>query len=300
MSLLSFISWRDWSLRLYFIYCGMTSQLIKVDQATEMHCWVPTTPSPTKQNLVLIHGFGANAMWQWHPQIRPLLQNFNLYVPDLIFFGKSYSTSSGRTEFFQAEAVMKLLKQLGVGKFHLGGISYGGFVAYRLAHLFPQAVERVVIISSGVCMVYQEKDELFRNNNSLAVADILLPQTPDNMRLLMKFAMYRPPRMLPSFLLQDFINTMYTEHRERKAELLQHVVLSKEAAPPLPVINQETLIIWGDHDLVFPLELGQRLKRHLGDRAKLAVLKDSGHAAQLENPNEFNNLIETFLLDTSM
>ncbi|KAH9291405.1 hypothetical protein KI387_043406, partial [Taxus chinensis] len=76
---------------------------------------------------------------------------------------------------------MKLLKQLGVGKFHLGGISYGGFVAYRLAHLFPQAVERVVIISSGVCMVYQEKDELFRNNNSLAVADILLPQTPDNM-----------------------------------------------------------------------------------------------------------------------
>ncbi|GLJ12035.1 hypothetical protein SUGI_0182530 [Cryptomeria japonica] len=300
MSIFSFISWRDWSLQLYFIYCGMTSQVIKVDTTTEMHCWVPTTPSPKKPTLVLIHGFGANAMWQWYLQIRPLLHNFNVYVPDLVFFGKSYFTGNERSEFFQAESVMKLLKQLGVTRFHLGGISYGGFVAYRLAHLFPDSVEKVVIISSGVCMVYEDKDELFKNNDSLVVADILLPKTPDHLRLLMKFSLNRPPTMVPSFILQDFINVMYTEQRERKVELLQHVAFSKEGAPPLPVLNQETLIIWGADDLVFPLELGHRLKRHLGDKAKLVVLKEAGHAVQLESPHEFNNVIKTFLIGSSL
>uniref|UniRef100_A0A0C9S816 TSA: Wollemia nobilis Ref_Wollemi_Transcript_6818_1082 transcribed RNA sequence n=1 Tax=Wollemia nobilis TaxID=56998 RepID=A0A0C9S816_9CONI len=298
-NLFSFISWRDWWLQKYFTYSGMTSQLIQLDRATQMHCWVPKTVCPKKQSLVLIHGFGANAMWQWHPQIKPLLHNFNLYIPDLVFFGKSFSTGSERSELFQAESVMMVLKHLGVSRFHLGGISYGGFVAYRLAHLYPETVDKVVIISSNVCMVPDDRNDLMRTDDSKTVPEILLPQTPDDFKTLMKFAIHRPPRMLPSFLLQDFINIMYTEQREQKVELLKQLVIGTQEAPPLPVLTQETLIIWGEHDHVFPLDLGKRLKRHLGDRAKLEVIEDVGHASQLEKPDEFNYLINTFLLDSS-
>jgi pimeloyl-ACP methyl ester carboxylesterase len=290
--LFSFTSWKDWWLPLYFFYSGISSQLIQLDEFTQMHCWVPREKSPDKQTLVLIHGYGANAMWQWHQQIRPLLLHFNLYVPDIVFFGKSYSTGSERSEFFQAESVMKLMKHLGVSRFDLGGISYGGFVAYRLAHLYPEIVQKVIIISSGVCMMPRDYD--WRT-----MTEILLPQNPDNFRALMKISMHRPPRMIPSFIFQDVIDTMYTDQREQRIELLQQLVLGKEGAPPLPVLIQETLIIWGEHDRIFPLELGHRLKRHLGDRAELIVLKDAGHAAQLENPYEFNNVIKKFLLESS-
>lgn len=239
-------------------------------------------------------------MWQWHEQISPLLLHFNLYVPDIVFFGKSYSRGSDRSEFFQAQSVMKLMNHLGVSRFHLGGISYGGFVAYRLAHLYPEVVEKVVIICSGVCMMPQDRHEVFQTNDWRTVAEVLLPQSPDKLMALLKISMHRPPRMIPSFILQDIINTMYTDQREQRIELLQQLVLGKEGAPPLPVLIQETLIIWGEHDRVFPLELGHRLKRHLGDRAELIVLKDAGHAAQLENPYEFNNVIKTFLLESSL
>ncbi|KAL5541832.1 hypothetical protein UlMin_009542 [Ulmus minor] len=30
-----------------------------------MQCWVPKTRNDTKPNLLLIHGIGANEMWQW-------------------------------------------------------------------------------------------------------------------------------------------------------------------------------------------------------------------------------------------
>lgn len=298
--LLSFISWKDWWLQLNFIYSGMSPQLIQVDEFTQMHCWVPRAKSPDKHTLVLIHGYGANAMWQWHQQISSLLLHFNLYVPDIVFFGKSYSRGSDRSEFFQAQSVMKLMNHLGVSRFHLGGISYGGFVAYRLAHLYPEVVEKVVIICSGVCMMPQDRHEVFQTNDWRTVAEVLLPQSPDKLMALLKISMHRPPRMIPSFILQDIINTMYTDQREQRIELLQQLVLGKEGAPPLPVLIQETLIIWGEHDRIFPLELGHRLKRHLGDRAELIVLKDAGHAAQLESPYEFNNVIKTFLLESSL
>lgn len=298
--LFSFISWKDWWLQLYFIYSGMSPQLIQLDEFTQMHCWVPRAKSPDKHTLVLIHGYGANAMWQWHQQISPLLLHFNLYVPDIVFFGKSYSRGSERSEFFQAQSMMKLMKHLGVSRFHLGGISYGGFVAYRLAHLYPEAVEKVIIISSGVCMMPQDRHEVFQTNDWRTVTEILLPQSPDKLRALLNISMHRPPRMIPSFILHDIINIMYTDQREQRIELLQQLVLGKEGAPPLPVLIQETLIIWGEHDRVFPVELGHRLKRHLGDRTELIVLKDTGHAAQLENPYEFNNLIKNFLLESSL
>lgn len=298
--LFSFISWNDWWLQLYFVYSGMRPHLIQLDEFTQMHCWMPREKSPDKHTLVLIHGYGANAMWQWHQQIRPLLLHFNLYVPDIVFFGKSYSTGSERSEFFQAQSVMKLMKHLGVSRFDLGGISYGGFVAYRLAHLYPEVVQKVIIISSGVCMMPQDKHAVFQTNDWRTVTEILLPQNPDNLRALLKISMHRPPRMIPSFILQDVINIMYTDKREQRIELLQQLVLGKEGAPPLPVLSQETLIIWGEHDRIFPLELGHRLKRHLGDRAELIVLKDAGHAAQLETPYEFNNVIKMFLLESSV
>ncbi|KAL4579501.1 hypothetical protein LXL04_015650 [Taraxacum kok-saghyz] len=47
-----------------------------------------------------------------------------------------------------------------------------------------------------------------------------------------------------------------------------------------------TLIIWDEHDRLFPLELGERLKGHLGEDAKLVILKNAGHAINAEKPKE--------------
>lgn len=59
---------------------------------------------------------------------------------------------------------------------------------------------------------------------------------------------------------------------------------------------QETLIIWGKHDEVFPLEMGKRLEMHLGDKGKLVIIKRAGHVFNVERPGKFAKHLKYFLL----
>jgi len=69
----------------------------------------------------------------------------------------------------------------------LVGISYGGFVAYRVGALFPEMVEKLVLCCAGVCLEEVDmQNGLFRVSTLEEASSILLPQTPNKLRELMK------------------------------------------------------------------------------------------------------------------
>lgn len=262
-----------------------------------MHCWVPCEPMAQKPALLLLHGFGANATWQWSEQLRPLLARFNVFVPDLLFFGDSATTQPERSESFQARCVMRLMEGFGVRRMSLVGISYGGFVGYSLAIQFPEAVEKVVLCCSGVCLEERDLEQgLFKVQDLDEAAKLLVPQTPEKLRQLIKLSFYQPPMLVPSCFLSDFIHVMCTEYVEEKKELIQEILKNRKHLN-LPKITQPTLIIWGEQDQVFPLELGHRLNRHLEENSQLVVIKHAGHAVNLEKPKEFGKHLRAFLID---
>jgi pimeloyl-ACP methyl ester carboxylesterase len=74
--------------------------------ATKVHCWrFQPGAVDARPVLVLLHGFGPPATWQWRRQVGPLSRRFRLIITDLLFFGGS-STSVGTriSEVQQAEA----------------------------------------------------------------------------------------------------------------------------------------------------------------------------------------------------
>lgn len=97
----SYAATRDQCFRFSFSMSGLKSVTVDLGDGTVMHCWVPKRLKTTKPNLVLIHGVGANAMWQFNDFISPLIAHFNVFVPDLIFFGDSFTTRPDRSETFQ-------------------------------------------------------------------------------------------------------------------------------------------------------------------------------------------------------
>ncbi|PIA52120.1 hypothetical protein AQUCO_01000184v1 [Aquilegia coerulea] len=294
----SFTKSRDWCYRYSFANAGLKSISTDLGDGTIIHCWVPKTHKPDKPTLLLIHGFGANAMWQWSELLRPFVNKFNLYIPDLLFFGESYTTRSDRSESFQAQCVMKFMETHGVKKMNLIGMSYGGFVGYSLAAQFKDVVERVVICCAGVCLEEKDlKQGLFKVNNIDEALSILLPQTPEKLKLLMQMSFAKPIKAMPSCFLRDFIDVMCTEYVQEKKELVQALLKGRKLSD-LPRIPQPTLIIWGDQDQIFPLELGYRLKSHLGENAELVVIKNAGHAVAMEKAKEFYKHLRTFLIDS--
>ncbi|KAM2323078.1 hypothetical protein PS1_019950 [Malus domestica] len=285
--------------RFTFARAGLRSAITDLkDGATTMHCWVPQSPNPSKPNLLLIHGFGVNAMWQFVDLLRHVTPHYNVYVPDLVFFGDSYTTRPDRSEWFQAECVMQAMEAHSVRRLSLVGLSYGGFVGYSLAAMYKEAVERVVICGAAVCL--EEKDlweGAFRISDLDEAAGILTPQTPEKLKELVRYTFFKPPPvgLLPSCLLMDFIQAMYSEYVQEKKELIQAIPKNRKLSD-LPKIPQPTLIVWGEHDQVFPVEFAHKLKRHLGENAQLVVIKDAGHALNAEKTKEYHKHIKSFLL----
>lgn len=104
---------------------------------------------------------------------------------------------------------MKMMEAHGVHKMSLVGISYGGFVGYRVAAHFPEVVEKIVLCCAGVCLEEVDMENgLFRVSNLDEASSILLPQTPDKLRELMKLSFVRPARGVPTWFLQDFIQVI--------------------------------------------------------------------------------------------
>lgn len=205
----SFTEYKNWCYRSTFVKWGLRSTVTDLEDGTLMHCWVPNIRKESKPDLLLIHGLGANALWQWADVIRHVIAYYNIYVPDLVFFGDSITTRPERTESFQAQCVMRVMEANSVRRLSLVGLSYGGFVGYSMAAQFQEVVQRVVLCSAGVCM--EEKDlreGVFSVSDLEEAARILVPQTPERLRELVSYTFFRPPPvgLLPSCLLADFID----------------------------------------------------------------------------------------------
>nr|GMD47566.1 epoxide hydrolase 4-like [Ipomoea batatas] len=239
---------------------GLTSHTLDIDDETTLHFWGPSpnSSSPQKPALVLIHGFGPHGVWQWRPQISFFANDYNVFVPSLVFFGRSHSKSSDRSELFQAKCVGKLLEKLGVEKFTIVGTSYGGFVAYHMARMWPERVEKVVIASSAVNLKKQDNEGLIKRANAGRVEDVLLPATAEQLRTLMSLSSFRqPPAFTPNFIFNDFIS--------------------------------EVLIVWGECDKLFLLEKATQLKEP-GDNVTTLSWAAIAYKSELQAAGEVDNV----------
>ncbi|XP_051151194.1 uncharacterized protein LOC127265448 [Andrographis paniculata] len=306
-SCLSIVSLAGAFLRRSVAAAGLSSHTVAIDDDTTIHFWGPavsatSSNSNSKPNLVLIHGFGPESIWQWRHQMCFFAPFYNVYAPDLLFFGDSYTKSPERSELFQAACLVKLFDKLGLRRYWVVGTSYGGFVAYWMASMWSERVEKVVIASSAVNMVATDNADLLKKAQAEKIEDLLLPTTGRRLRTMLAFALYkRPPVYIPAFFLDDFIDKLYSENRAEKLQLLKGLSVGKSDHPlPLSPLSQQVLIVWGEHDRIFPLERARQLQKLLGESTQLEVMEKTSHVPQLEDPHKFNFILRSFFLQPQL
>jgi pimeloyl-ACP methyl ester carboxylesterase len=84
--------------------------------------------------MVLIHGLGGEKC-VWDPVLEPLAERYDVIAVDLPGFGHSRPLPEGTapTARALAEAIWRLLEELGTGPVHVAGNSLGAWVALELA-----------------------------------------------------------------------------------------------------------------------------------------------------------------------
>src|SRR5690606_19241698 len=127
------------------------------------------------------------------------------------------------------------------------------------------------------------------------MSDLLVPSHPSAVRQLLAVAHHRPP-MVPDVACRDAFRWFFRQHREERRAIMRS--LSARIGDPellARTIDREALVLWGEHDRVFPVDLARKLTRSIGGRARLHVIPDTAHAPNQERGAEYSRVVQGFL-----
>ena len=102
----------------------------------------------------------------------------------------------------------------------------------------------------------------------------------------------------PAIATKEIVDEVYETVNDRN-KLIKTLAIAKSAirhnmAKDLPKMNIPTCIIWGKNDNVTPPEVAVEFDSLLPD-SDLFWIDKCGHAAMMEHPQEFNNILDNWL-----
>jgi pimeloyl-ACP methyl ester carboxylesterase len=250
--------------------------------------------------MVLIHGFTASTyVWK---STAPVLADagFNVIAIDLLGFG--YSEKPRWFEYSieaQARMVSRFMDRIGLGRAIVVGSSYGGAVAATLALDYPERVEKLVLVDS-VCNDGPKNHPLMKLAAFPLVGEALTPFVVDSKR----FAFSRMHNTLDpashALITKERVDSVI---RPLAAADAHHSVLATSRnwhadriERDAYLINQQTLIIWGESDSVVPIRDGYSLHDSILN-SRFVILPNCGHLPQEEKSDLFCKLVLGFSRD---
>jgi pimeloyl-ACP methyl ester carboxylesterase len=228
--------------------------------------------------LMLLHGlFGAlsnfmdliNHFKQTHKVVVPMLPLLEL---DLLH------TSVGGLQKF----VQRFIEHRNYNNIHLLGNSLGGHVA--LVHILknPERIKTLILTGSS---------GLFENG----MGDTY-PKRGDRdyIRKKTELTFYDP-----AMASDDLVNEVF-EITNNRLKVIKIIALAKSAirnnlGEELSTIKQPTCLIWGNNDAITPPFVGKEFHK-LIPNSELHFIDKCGHAPMMEVPDEFNKLLDAFLI----
>jgi len=256
--------------------------------------------------IVLIHGMaGSSATWRL---VMPVLaEHFTVVAPDLVGHGESEKPRGDYSLGAFASGVRDLLLALGHERATFVGQSLGGGVAMQFAYQFPERCERLVLVSSGG--LGDEVNVLLRLL-ALPGAELVLPLACTNwlhdagVRVAgwaAKIGLHTSPRLTE--LWQSYGSLADAKTRTAFVHTLRSVVdvtgQRVSAADRLYLAAEvPTLIIWGDHDSIIPLEQGRAAHSAIPG-SRLEIFEGTGHFPHCEHPDRFCDVLIEFMNTTS-
>lgn len=250
--------------------------------------------------VLLIHGFAFGALETWEDQVPIFIRFHRVIAPDLFWFGGSVPNAEMNDAEQQAQALSEMLHRLNIKRCAVVGVSFGGYVAMRLALTHPEQVEKLVLVdAAGLAPTPEETAQVAKNfGGKQHISDLLIPKTIDELDALLHILFYKA-RFIPKFVLREILHDEFWRNREAKLRMCEH--MEKEggflAPPELARIAAPTLLVWGRHDPLILPSMGQRLAAAISN-ARILFFEKSSHSPMLEEGRRFNSQVLRFLKST--
>ena len=235
--------------------------------------------------LVFVHGYlGSSEMWNFQKEF--FSKHYRVIIPALPGFGESHNVKSLDSINKMARQVIDLLDQKNIDKFNLIGHSMGGMIVQEITKLIGDKVNKLVCFATGSIGEIPGRFETIDETREKLKKDGI------------EFSFSRVPKKW--FVKGDKDKNYYlckNAVKDVSLEAADNALLAMKnwrGKEDLKNIKNETLIIWGDKDTSYNFDQVDTLKKNIKN-SRLEIFKDCAHNVHLEQPDQFNNLVQKFI-----
>ncbi len=254
--------------------------------------------------LLLLHGIAGSSL-AWVPTMRLLQSDYTVLAPDFLGHGASEKPLGDYSLGNLATVMRDLLNLLGIDQATVVGQSFGGGVAMQFSYQFPERCERLVLVDAGG--LGREVSWILRLA-TLPAAEYVMPvlfpafvrNWGDSVVRFLGDRGFRNAEALEMW--RSYRSLTEGENRRAFIRTMRSVIdpggQSVNAADRLYLAaHMPTLIVWGDHDRIIPLNHAY-LAHEAIPNSRLEVMQGVGHYPQVENPVRFVEILRDFLRTT--
>jgi 3-oxoadipate enol-lactonase len=244
--------------------------------------------------LLLIAGLGQGS-WVWRDVAAVLERDRRVLTLESRGTGALHAVEARTTVAEMAADARRLLRDQGIDRAHVAGLSMGGYVALTLALTERDSVRSLVLAGTGgggpgrvprpahVARAFHEAmgapyEEFTRRTMPYTFAPGWAEANADAFERIVAARLERPTSYETILAHADACYRFYREGCDVES------------------IALPSLVIHGDGDLIVPVENGRMLARRLPN-AQYVELEGRGHNLPLEDPPTFVQLVREFLED---
>lgn len=237
--------------------------------------------------VVLLHGLGSSTR-DWEYQVPPLSRKFRVVACDMRGHGQSDRPPGPYSVELFARDAAALLEAERLAPARLVGISMGGMIGLELAISRPELVKALVMCNAGPRLRFDRP----RARLGLALRRALLEFL--GMRTVGKKLAWE---MFPEAGQEEFrqlVIQRWAENDRRAYADSLRAILEWSAEGRLHRVRCPVLVVRGELDRT-PMDLDP-LAEGLPPGSRRAIIAASRHATVIDRADEFNRLVEEFLL----
>lgn len=273
-------------------YSEAKVQMLDVDGTGFAYRAIKKASAEGKTPLVLLAHLGAT-LDSWDPKLIDLLAKERPIVAvDYEGFGGSEGLAPTRVKDMAA-GVARFLVAAKLGTVDVLGLSLGGFVAQQLAKDFPAMVCSLILAGTGPRGGKEVRKVPAITFKAMANAAIFKKDT--------RHYLFFPERAWDTAD-EFFLRASKAKHPDRKPQVIgsmrQLVAVwrwGNDNPMNLGNVEQPTLVVNGDHDLMVPSKYSQDMAQRIPNAKMEELYQGAGHGAIFQEPERFAKQVLAFL-----
>lgn len=239
--------------------------------------------------VLFIHGFPFDKS-SWQPQMEFLKKTNRVIAYDIRGFGKSTAGNEIASIDLFADDLIKLMDSLQIEKAIVCGLSMGGYILLNAVFRYPKRFEGIILCDTQ-CLA---DSPATKEKRYKSITQIKAGGLKNYTETFVINVFCRETLVSKKELVEKIKDVIVSTSPVTITQSLSALAERREMCTSLNEISIPALILCGKEDAATMLAQSEYLNHHIAN-STLHYIERAGHLSNLEQPDEFNNLLIGFI-----